>query len=230
MLRRTIPLVLGSCLLISSAGPERAPVLVELFTSEGCSSCPPADLLLEKLDPSVVVLSEHVDYWNHQGWRDPFSSHSNTFRQESYGRRLETKGPYTPQMVIDGQVEFIGSDARRAAAEIASAARRERVAVRLARSGNELKIDTGAVSHTSEVMLAIAEDHGASQVTAGENRGRNLRHVAVLKSLKKLASVKRGASFNRSIPLDGDASGKRFIVFLQESDFGKISGAGLLVP
>ena len=94
---------------------------MELFTSEGCSSCPPADRLLESLDPQVIVLSEHVDYWDRLGWRDPYSAHANTLRQEAYARGFGTKGPYTPQMVIDGATEFVGNDARRAMEEIARA-------------------------------------------------------------------------------------------------------------
>jgi len=227
MLRRVLPLILCGWLW---AGSDRAPVLVELFTSEGCSSCPPADRLLETLDSSVIVLSEHVDYWDQLGWRDPFSSHANTLRQETYARRFATQGPYTPQMVINGAAEFVGSDARRAMQEIAVSAKRERVPVRLARSGTNLQIETGVVAHGSDVMLGIAEDSGTSQVTAGENRGRNLRHVAVLRSLRKVGTVRRGGVFTRSIPLGSEADGKRLIVFLQNSDLGKVSGAGLLVP
>src|SRR5438270_391996 len=96
--------------------PSRAPVLVELFTSEGCSSCPPADRLLEQLDSHAIVLSEHVDYWDHQGWKDPWSSAQNTRRQESYGRGMGVDGAYTPQMIVDGSVVFNGSAAHRAAA------------------------------------------------------------------------------------------------------------------
>jgi hypothetical protein len=227
MLRRTLPLLLGSCLLVSAG--ERTPVLVELFTSEGCSSCPPADRLLQALDPSVIVLSEHVDYWDHQGWRDPYSSHANTLRQEAYTRRLGAQGPYTPEMVIDGAVEFVGNDPQRASKEIAAAAKRERVAVKLTRSATGLEIETGPVSRGADVMLAIADDRDQSQVNAGENRGRNLVHVAVLRSLRKVGTVKKGAAFHQSVPLSTEA-GKRVIVFLQESDLGKVSGAGLLVP
>ncbi len=107
-------LLLGGFLAAMAVEPVRAPVLVELFTSEGCSSCPPADRLLEQLDPHVIVLSEHVDYWDHQGWKDPYSSHSYTQRQESYGRQFAIDGVYTPQMVIDGVAQFNGSDAQRA--------------------------------------------------------------------------------------------------------------------
>jgi len=230
MCRRTIAPIAVLCVWMPAAIPERAPVLVELFTSEGCSSCPPADRLLEKLDPSVIVLSEHVDYWDRLGWRDPFSSHANTLRQEGYSRQFETEGPYTPQMVIDGAVQFVGSDAPRAAAEIGKAAARQRVSVRLKHEGSTLEIETGPVPHAAEVWLAIAEDRTASQVTAGENRGRNLRHVAVERNLRKIGSVRRGSPFHQSIALDADATGKRLIVFVQEPNLGRVSGAGLLVP
>jgi hypothetical protein len=227
---RTLPLVVV-CLCASAATPERAPVLVELFTSEGCSSCPPADRLLESLDPSVIVLSEHVDYWDQLGWRDPFSSRANTLRQEAYARRFGGSGPYTPQMVIDGAVEFNGSDARRASEEIARAGKRERVAVNLTRMGDRLKIETSAVSRSTDVLLAIADDRQASsQVTAGENRGRNLRHVAVVRSVKKVGTGKKGSAFSQSVPLNADAAGKRLVVFLQDSDLGRVAGAGLLIP
>jgi hypothetical protein len=185
---------------------------------------------LQALDPSVIVLSEHVDYWDHQGWRDPFSSHANTLRQESYARHFGGQGPYTPQMVIDGAVEFVGNDARRASEEVALAAKREQTPVRLSRNGDALKIETDAVSRSADVMLAIADDHDSSQVNAGENRGRSLVHVAVLRSLKKVGTVRKGAAFNQSVHLGGDAAGKRLIVFLQDSDLGRISGAGLVIP
>jgi hypothetical protein len=114
---------LGAAMLTSGASPSRAPVLVELFTSEGCSSCPPADRLLEQLDPQAIVLSEHVDYWNHDGWKDPFSSADSTLRQDAYRRRFNLASAYTPEMVVDGAVEFTGNLASRAAQEDADGGR-----------------------------------------------------------------------------------------------------------
>jgi hypothetical protein len=133
-------------------------------------------------------------------------------------------------MVIDGSVEFVGNDARRATAEIAQAARRDRVAVQLKRTPAGLEIETGAAPKSADVWLAMADDQAASQVTSGENRGKYLRHVAILRALKKVGSVRRGASFRETVPLGDEATGKRLIVFLQDSDLGRVSGAGLVVP
>ena len=107
------------------------PVLVELFTSEGCSSCPPADDLLARLERTqpVIVMSEHVDYWNRIGWTDPYSSHAFSERQENYARRFRINGPYTPQMVVDGRTEFVGSDGYEAVNAIRAAAKETKAAI-----------------------------------------------------------------------------------------------------
>ena len=214
----------------SLAAQSRAPVLVELFTSEGCSSCPPADRLLEQLDPQAIVLSEHVDYWDHQGWKDPHSSHALTQRQESYGRIFGLDGVYTPEMVVDGDTQFVGSDARRAAQEIERAGRRKKVEVRLSRTDAGVKVEVADVPTAARVYLALADPSGASQVLAGENRGRQLHHVAIALGIQEIGSVKRGAGFSREIELPRDAATRRIVVFVQESGPGRVDGAAMLPP
>jgi hypothetical protein len=119
------------------AADARVPVLVELFTSEGCSSCPPADKFLEKLDrqpisgAEMIVLSEHVDYWNHIGWKDPYSSHIYSDRQSVYATRFGLDSVYTPQMVVDGATEFVGSDMALADKALAKAFNMPKIRVRL---------------------------------------------------------------------------------------------------
>ncbi|HEV3200869.1 MAG TPA: DUF1223 domain-containing protein [Bryobacteraceae bacterium] len=211
-------------------GQSRSAVLVELFTSEGCSSCPPADRLLEKLDPQAIVLSEHVDYWNQLGWKDPFSSPLFTARQQAYSRILNVDGVYTPEMVVDGEAEFNGSDSRRAAEAIAKAAQRKKADVRISRIDTGLRIEVEAQPGAADLFLALAEDSAASQVSAGENSGRHLHHVAVVRSIQKIGSVKRGANFSRVLELPRTASTQRVIVFLQQSGPGRISGVAMLSP
>ncbi len=221
---------LGCALMATGAGPTRAPVLVELFTSEGCSSCPPADRLLEQLDPKAIVLSEHVDYWNHQGWKDPFSSSAFTQRQEAYGRRFNLESVYTPEMVVDGETEFSGADGRRALAEISHADRRPKAAVRISRTGEGLRVEVGPAPASAGIFLILAQDSGTSEVSAGENSGRHLHHVAIVRSIRQIGSVKRGAGFSRDVGLPPDAGAGRIVVFLQESDQGRVFGAAMIGP
>src|ERR1700728_1717851 len=138
----------------SSSNPNaKTPVLVELFTSEGCSSCPPADALLQKLDrqpiagEEMIVLSEHVDYWNHIGWKDPYSSHFFSERQSAYARRLGLGDVYTPQMIVDGTSQFVGSDEVLADKAFAKALTKSKIAMRL----------TSVSIATTNVLLAHLE-------------------------------------------------------------------------
>ncbi len=211
-------------------GQSRSPVLVELFTSEGCSSCPPADRLLEKLDSHAVVLSEHVDYWNQLGWKDPYSSAAVTARQQAYGRILRLDGVYTPELVVDGETELNGGDGPRAMDAITKAGQKKKAEVRIARVDAGLQVDVASAPAGADVFLALADDSAASQVSAGENSGRNLRHVAVVRSLQKIGSVKRGASFSRTMELPKTAAAQRIVVFVQESGPGRVSGVALLLP
>jgi len=163
-----------------SARPERAPVLIELFTSEGCSSCPPADTLLAKLDElqpvtgvTVIALEEHVDYWDHQGWRDPFSSAEFTARQQRYAGLLHIESPYTPEMVIDGHSEFVGNDSERALHELATAALAPKVPVQVMvedKSGDRISLAVnapiGRYNRDREVAEAVAGQLQAAGIQA----------------------------------------------------------------
>jgi len=225
MCRKLLLTVFGVA-MAAAADSSRAPVLVELFTSEGCSSCPPADRLLESLDSQVFVLSEHVDYWDRLGWRDPFSSHAATLRQEAYARGFGTEGPYTPQMVVDGATEFVGNDTRRATEEIARARSREKIAVRVSRTDAGVQVRIDAATKPAEVWMALADDSATSQVLAGENKGRSLHHVAVVRSLRKIGVLKRGAGFDQVVAVPAGAG--RVVVFVQDGGLGKVYGVGAL--
>lgn len=222
-------LVLGAAFATAAAEAPRTPILVELFTSEGCSSCPPADHLLAEIDPHAVVLSEHVDYWDHDGWKDPYSSNQFTRRQESYGHGFAVD-VYTPEMVVDGATEFNGSDAQRAQTELQKALQHKKADVRLARSPAGLDITVENAPHSASVYLVFAENRAASQVLAGENKGRHLEHVAVVRSLKKIGSVKRGETFHKLVEVPREDAARRVVVFLQDSGTGPVSGAAVLEP
>jgi hypothetical protein len=219
---------------LAQTPPNAAPVLVELFTSEGCSSCPPADVLLEKLDrlqpisdARLIVLSEHVDYWDHLGWRDPYSSAEATARQERYARLFATEGPYTPQMVVDGAAQFVGSDAREADAAIRKAAQHDKVGVRLFPEKGRVRVEVdplpGGKGKKCGVYVAIAQDSGTSNVARGENKGRTLHHVAIVKQLREVGTVSGREGFLGEVAAE---AGSRVIAFVQE-DGGRVWGAAL---
>lgn len=230
-----------------AAGQARVPVVVELFTSEGCSSCPPADKLLAELDRTqpvpgalIIPLEEHVDYWDRQGWRDPFSSAEFTSRQELYARRLHTNAPYTPQMVVAGRTDVLGSASREALAAITAAAQVPSVEVSLAVTAaappdfsmratiavSPLPPDAG---ESAQVEMAITEDALASDVSAGENAGRHMEHRAVVRKFIHAGRVEPGKPFTAKV--DGRIApgwkreNLRVVVFLEGATTGKIFGA-----
>jgi len=226
----------------------RKPILVELFTSEGCSSCPPADALLSRLDQQplagaeLVVLSEHVDYWNHLGWQDPYSSHSYSTRQESYAERLGSRNVYTPQIIVDGTYEFVGGSTRSANNAFAQALNAPKVPIRLSsitlEQSNVLRahVEAGAIpgslnSGGAEVYVAVALNRAETQVARGENGGRILAHTAVVRNLSKIGSLRSGQSFMQDIQLKldpgTDSHNLRLIAFLQEPHQGKVVGVAM---
>lgn len=229
MLYRFVPILLALACAVADDS-SRVPVLVELFTSEGCSSCPPADRLLAQLDSRAIVLEEHVDYWDHQGWRDPFSSPLNTQRQEAYGRQFRLPSVYTPEMVVDGTAEFNGADAGRAQAEIAQSGRRKKAKLRIARTTAGLEVVVDDAPHSGDVYLVLADNSATSQVGAGENQGRRMQHVAIARSLRKIGSVRRGGGFQKTVELPAGSNAQRVVVFVQDSGPGEVSGAAVLPP
>jgi len=232
-----------------TAGPgndmtnQRQPVLVELFTSEGCSSCPPADALLEKLDrdqpiagAQIIALSEHVDYWDHDGWKDPFSSAALTARQVDYARRFGLTEPYTPEMVVNGSAECNGSDAPKADAAIRQAIAEPKVGIRIraATSGEAavtIEVDPlpEGKTHKANVYVAHAEESGTSDVLRGENQGRTLRYVSIVRDIQPVGSLRGNAMFTKQLPIRTAKApaGSRLIAFVQEGGTGRILGAAL---
>jgi len=228
--RASCILLLAAILPAGAGAADRVPVLVELFTSEGCSSCPPADQLLAKLDPAAVVLSEHVTYWDHEGWRDRFSLDEVTIRQQGYADRFHLESPYTPEMVIDGAVEFNGGEARRAVDEIGKAAKRSRGVPRLAWADGGVQVEIAGAYPRDRVVLALADASDSTDVSGGENKGRQLHHVAVCREIRQAGKVPPGGAFNKLIQLPAGARRQRVIVWTQSGDEGAVAGAALLVP
>jgi hypothetical protein len=220
--------------LRAEKGP-RVPVLVELFTSEGCSSCPPADRLLERLHreqpiagADVVVLSQHVDYWNYIGWKDPFSSAAFSTRQQEYSRQFRIDSVYTPQMVVDGSAQFVGSDARAAEATLREAARRAKASFSLMMSGTRSDLELAPTQDQLRMLLATVKNDAVSKVTRGENAGRELRHVAVATELKEIGATEVGRGWKGSIHRP-EGAGLSGVVFAQRVSDGRVLAVTRLV-
>ena len=233
------------------APTERVPVVVELFTSEGCSSCPPADDALTKLASTqpvpgaeIIALGEHVDYWDRLGWRDPFSSAAFSARQSEYAAKAFHSGNiYTPQMVVNGREEFVGSDYRAATSAIARAVRPVRTALRISLeverspSGASASVlarvdvpEGTSLTGAADVFLAVTEDGLVTKVQRGENGGRLLRHSAVVRSLTRVGTVPTGsepwsATSTLRLSSDWNLDRSRIVAFAQDQATRKILGA-----
>lgn len=216
------------------------PVLVELFTSEGCSSCPPADralIFLETQQPvkgaEIITLAFHVDYWDRLGWKDRFSSPQFSQRQENYTRAMKLDSNYTPQMVVDGEYQFVGSNTGEASKSITKASEKLKGNVKGELVGNSLKVQIDNIpKHSgSTVFLAIAEDGLNTNVRAGENRGEKLEHVSVVRDLKSIGKIESNATdHNAFTELQFNPEWRKenvkFVVFVQENDTRKILAVG----
>ena len=242
-------LAIFALLGLVSAQDRRVPVIVELFTSEGCSSCPPADQLLLRMDRNqpiagarVIALEEHVDYWNALGWVDPFSSAQYRGRQNDYGRKFFDDNIYTPQMVVNGQVAFVGNDGERAAQEIGKAAQTQTTVLEVKASAKPADPDlmdlsvqvanTGKVRN-SNVYLAVTESDLSTNVSRGENSGRLLHHAPVVRSFGVIGKIEAKGSNTGAItstlrlPREWKRQNLRAVVFVQERESYKITGAAV---
>ena len=230
---------------LGQSGPSATPpvpVVVELFTSEGCSSCPPADAFLIDLATkvsvpgvSVITLSEHVDYWDHDGWRDPFSSAAFTARQTAYADRGGAD-VYTPEMVVDGETAFIGSDRAAARSAIIKAASKPKAPVVLAWTSTasptaSIAMAPNPVTRRASIVMAITEDGLHSSVSRGENAGRTIAHTSVTRQLSVVGQTSADGSFHLELPVKIDPAWNRHalrvVVFAQLSRH-QITAAGAI--
>lgn len=248
-------LAIAAAVVVTSAGATskqtstKAVVIAELFTSEGCSSCPPADDLLRRLlatqplpGVDIVALSNHVDYWDRLGWRDPFSSPLFSARQSAYDAAVfRANGIYTPQLVVDGTLEVVGSDdaaVRRTLLKAASVPKAtvSVVAVREGDAGARVDVHVdvppGVPPHrVADIVVAVTEDGLISHVNRGENGGRTLTHSAVVRSLAtagRLNADERAASATTAVKLapDWKSANLRIVGFVQERGSRRILGGG----
>jgi hypothetical protein len=237
--------------LSETSSTENRPVLVELFTSEGCSSCPPADALLLKLDTAqpipgarLIVLSEHVDYWDHDGWKDPNSSAALTERQAAYVRALGLRTAYTPQLIVDGTSEMRANDPQQVERVFRQVTAAPKVPVHIGEvmvdAGNpailraRIEADGESDMRNADVYVAVALDRVESQILRGENGGRHLTHVAVVQQITKVGKLPKGKSFGETVQLKlkpgTDPNNVRIVAFVQEPGPGRLLGVAVRKP
>ena len=221
------------------------PVLVELFTSEGCDSCPPADALLSRLGRTqpvhgadIIALEEHVDYWDRLGWKDPFSSEAATARQNDYGDAFGGAQIYTPQMIVDGRTQFVGSSDSDALRAIRAATQSQKPAVQLSWEKDDtlaIRFDAlnSATPHDGpQLFLVITENMLHSDVRRGENAGRALEHNGVVRQLLPVGKIDPAAPYSSTFPVhaarEWNRANLRAVVFVQERRSRRILAAGAI--
>lgn len=209
--------------------------LLELYTSEGCSSCPPADELLGKIqneyrDKNVFVLAYHVDYWDKQGWKDIFSNADFTKRQYDYAQFMDKEPIYTPQVIINGKTDYIGSQETILRNGIKSALSRPaltNLSLETAQNSNVLSVqyNVESTSKNSRLLLALVQKEAKSKVKRGENAHRVLSHYQIVRQLQtvNLNKGKKGTA-TISLPKNYNAQGFEVIGFVQDADSGVILG------
>lgn len=221
---------------IVEAPAEKPFVIVELFTSEGCSSCPSADRLLSEIvdeqqaDVEVIGLSFHVDYWDYIGWKDPYARKEFTQRQRAYATKLRSYQVYTPQMVVNGKHEFVGSD-KRTWAQVFATESKENPDFdfhldKLTKTEDQLNLSVSTQNHQGLLLnVAVVERGLSQQVTRGENRGRKLHHDNVVRAYDIRPVNQKEMDLSIEIPSDLDESKSSVVVYFQKADNYEIVGA-----
>ncbi len=224
----------------------RTPILLEVFTSEGCSSCPPVDVWAQRLDEAqpihgaeIIVLSEHVNYWDHDGWKDPFSSDQLTARQRGYEMILGIGDPYTPQVILDGEEEVhvqnsgavIRQTFEKAAMQPMLPVKLTSVAVGPDALTGRVAVDGTSEKHGGDVFVAVALDRTKTDVLAGENNGKKLTNVGVVKDLVRVGKLEKGKRFEAPFTVKlwsgADTRNLRVVAFVQGGNLGKVLGAAM---
>jgi hypothetical protein len=218
-------LLLGIAAPALAQRPPERPIVVELFTSQGCSSCPPADALLTELAtrPDILALAFHVTYWNNLGWRDPFSLDAATTRQRGYQRLLGAETIYTPQMIVDGRTDVIGSDRPAVRAALAAARRGPSVAIDVIRTPQGLQIAVGPGTGTARLLVIGYDGSHHTAVGRGENAGRQLTESNVVRSL-----TAAGTWQGQAMTVTAEAPAAERTAILLQAEDGRILGAAVL--
>ncbi len=222
----------------SLAAAERPLTVVELFTSQGCSSCPPADAFLGELAgrDDVLALSFHVDYWDYIGWKDPFASADYTRRQRDYSRKLGLRYVYTPQMVIQGAAHVTGSDRSAVLDRIEKNRALARLPVEL-RQGDDGAVRLsvadaparGEAAEEADVWLVVFDREHLTPVRRGENKGRKLRNYNVVRQLTRIATWRgKALAMAVTVPDMVPGGGQACAVLVQSTETGRILGAAAL--
>jgi hypothetical protein len=234
---RKIPVLLLAAMLAAgfaaaASAQDKSPVVVELFTSEGCSSCPPADALLGELAqrPDIVPLAFHVDYWDYIGWKDPYASPANTQRQHDYAAALGLHMVYTPQMVVDGRTDVVGSERGDVAAAIGKAAGPKlAIAIEKDAGGYRVVIPAAAppVGGPATVWLALFDSQRETGVKRGENGGRTLKEYNIVREWRQIATWD-GSALSLPLAMTGKPAQDGCAIIVQAGPVGPILGAVLM--
>lgn len=213
--------------------------VVELFTSEGCSSCPPADKLLKTIEQDnqnkeIYILAFHVDYWDHLGWKDRFSDPAFSDRQARYAGWIKPGTIYTPQLIVNGTKQFVGSDRGAILDAITNSLDKTPLDTLLLKAiiaGDELQVEykAGIGVKNSELVLALVQKEANSSVKAGENSGRNLSHVQIVRRMKLIPLAEKSLkATTMKLPADFTQKGWELIGFVQRKTDGQVSAAARL--